>query len=922
MINYMASTTVSQTYGVIVATVVFLYLYRRRFYGRNANAEGMELRDPPGPRGIPIFGNEFQIPKDKQWLKFDEWSQRYDTIPSLGNIVRITTMGQPIIILNSAQVALDILETRGNIYSDRPRAVMAGELVGWNRGLGYAQYGERFKDFRKMFHQTMGPRSLPDLRPLQEKENARLLLRLLEKPEAFIEHARQSTGATILKLAYGYTAKPESDPFVKIAEDAMAGFSKASEPGAFMVDRFPFLKCVPSWLPGANFHSDAKAMRDNRELLYDVPFNFVESEMASGHFVSSFTSRYLTEKQDPSESEKELVKAAAASLYSGGADTTPSSITSFILAMTLYPEVQARGQAEVDDFVGNKRLPNLADRDGLPYVNAIVKEILRWNPVVPLGLPHQVIQDDVYENYKIPKGTIVWANIWTILHDKNIFTEPFEFYPERFIESTGFTALKEGDRAIDPSYLAFGFGRSFALHIPSDSPSNPFGRFKPFIPRDLPRETPVSDHLILRFQLVSQAHSVHRIVSVPANYTFWHLSRLTQFLFGWKDERTERSGSSHVKVKRRVEHVFTVQKRATFYPNLNGLIKSGETVVRVAGNVKNLKLRIKDNITWEREECYMLRQLWHRLGSSTDVSRVVIYDYDALSSRKEIVHITISSESDKLRAMLQNPDDLGNTPFVIMGQGLPDDDDDDEDFALDLEQWNEPSAFENYILSQEEDEEDGDDDNPSASRLAEQQALIKRRMTAPLPKRLPVDDELGPEDDSEEELIPAAKGKTAKTAVLRAPVKKRTSMPLATRLPDPDETREVGVEYPSKQNVLVQAPAIALGHSPMKKCVARLPDPDESREIGVEYPAPRRRRFPGREEDQEESLEIDDRTEDEMPAKKSRMTLDTRAHALENKPAVLYRPVKQMPIRGGGRRVSSVQTNKNVYELVESETEL
>ncbi|KAH8116168.1 cytochrome P450 [Phellopilus nigrolimitatus] len=418
--------------------------------------------DPPGPKGIPIFGNEFQIPRDKQWLRFHEWSQQY------GDIVGIKTMGQPVLILSSAQATFDLLETRGNIYSNRPRAVMAGELVGWNRGLGYAPYGERFKEFRRMFHQTMGPRSVQDLIPIQEKENARFLFRLLEKPRSFMEHARQSTGAIILMIAYGYSTQSENDPLVNIAEEAMVGFSKASEPGAFIVDRFPFLKYVPGWFPGADFQRIAKAMRKDLERLYNVPFEFVKSEIALGQFTPSFTSKYLTEKQDPSEDEKEFVKAAAASLYSVFCLQTPSSIASFILAMALYPGVQARGQAEIDAVVGTRRLPTFSDRNELRFVNAIVKEILRWNPAVPLGLPHQVVQNDVYRDYSIAKGTIVWANIWSILHDDKMFPEPLEFRPERFL---GVLDNLERDRTTDPSILAFGFGRRICpgMHLAENS---------------------------------------------------------------------------------------------------------------------------------------------------------------------------------------------------------------------------------------------------------------------------------------------------------------------------------------------------------------------------------------------------------------------------------------------------------------------
>jgi hypothetical protein len=64
---------------------------------------------------------------------------------------------------------------------------------------------------------------------------------------------------------------------------------------------------------------------------------------------------------------------------------TASSVITFILAMTLYPDVQRKAQAEIDQMVGNSRLPNFSDEGALPYVQAIVKETLRWHPVAPLG---------------------------------------------------------------------------------------------------------------------------------------------------------------------------------------------------------------------------------------------------------------------------------------------------------------------------------------------------------------------------------------------------------------------------------------------------------------------------------------------------------------------------------------------------------
>ena len=84
----------------------------------------------------------------------------------------------------------------------------------------------------------------------------------------------------------------------------------------------------------------------------------------------------------------------------------------FFLAMASYPDVQLRAQAELDAVVGTGRLPEYDDQEALPYVNALVKELLRWRSVVPLAVPHRVLEEDEYRGWRIPKGAIVIPNIW------------------------------------------------------------------------------------------------------------------------------------------------------------------------------------------------------------------------------------------------------------------------------------------------------------------------------------------------------------------------------------------------------------------------------------------------------------------------------------------------------------------------------
>jgi len=180
--------------------------------------------------------------------------------------------------------------------------------------------------------------------------------------------------------------------------------------------------------------------------------NFVKKQMVAGSAEPSFVCD-LIEQGDGTADEEFDIKWAAASLYSGGADTTVSTMYTFFLAMTLFPEAQKKAQEEIDAVVGTDRLPTLADRQRLPYVEALISEVLRWGPVGPICIPHRLIEDDVYNGYFIPKGTLVLANLWCMLHDPAVYSNPLDFTPDRFI------ARPDKPAEQDPRACCFGFGR-------------------------------------------------------------------------------------------------------------------------------------------------------------------------------------------------------------------------------------------------------------------------------------------------------------------------------------------------------------------------------------------------------------------------------------------------------------------------------
>ncbi|KAG2156217.1 cytochrome P450 [Suillus clintonianus] len=423
-----------------LAGVGGMYLVKRVFSKKNPAPY------PPGPPGRPLIGNLLDMPQVKTWLTFTEWGKKH------GDISHIEVLGQHIIVLNSVKTALEILDKKGSMYSDRPILPMGGELCGWKHTLVLLPYGDRMREYRKNFHRIIGTRAAIDTyHPIEEIETHRFLKRVLAKPDQLQAHVRHTAGAIILRISYGYEVIENDDPFVEIADRALDQFSQCVAPSAFMVDNMPFLAKVPEWFPGAGFKRMAREWHKTLEDMAAAPYKLVQDQMAAGIAPKSFTSNLL-EGRTLSAEEDHNVKWSAASLYAGGADTTVSAIYSIFLAMTLYPDVQKTAQAEIDAVVGPDRLPSFADRHSLPYTEALAKEVHRWNVVAPTAIVHRLSEDDVHDGYYIPKDSLVIPNIWFMLNDPRTYANPSEFNPERFLAKDG----KEPET--DPRAIGFGFG--------------------------------------------------------------------------------------------------------------------------------------------------------------------------------------------------------------------------------------------------------------------------------------------------------------------------------------------------------------------------------------------------------------------------------------------------------------------------------
>ncbi|XP_072028910.1 cytochrome P450 2U1-like [Amphiura filiformis] len=150
----------------------------------------------------------------------------------------------------------------------------------------------------------------------------------------------------------------------------------------------------------------------------------------------------------------------AGHLFVAGTETTSSTLRWAVLYMMAFPEIQDRVHQELDSVVGRNRLPKLTDKTELPFTCATLLEVQRIASVAPLGVPHSCGEDTTLGSYTIPKGSIVVPNLWAIHHDPDLWPNPDEFNPERFLDENG--TLQEKDELIP---FAIGHRACLGKHI-------------------------------------------------------------------------------------------------------------------------------------------------------------------------------------------------------------------------------------------------------------------------------------------------------------------------------------------------------------------------------------------------------------------------------------------------------------------------
>ncbi|KAF8733247.1 hypothetical protein AX14_003985 [Amanita brunnescens Koide BX004] len=447
----------SSQLGQSLTLLAFLYamfiLYKLFGADKNRNRHPY----PPGPKGNFLLGNLLDIPSFKPWLSYTNMGKQYNS-----DILHLTFFGQHIVVLNSVYCADALMGKRASRYSGRPGFPML-ELMDWDWMMTLSPYSDWWRRARRCFQQNFRTAASQQYEPLQVSKVRELLKGLLTSLDEPGAHFKTIGAALSMAVIYDIDIKPPNDYYFNLAEEAMRQASAVVLSNSTqVVNAFPALLRLPRWVPGIGFQKAAAAGKLIAEMK-EGTFEYALNQMKKGNNASLIAR--LLEEHDATggpPDDVEIIKKVAAMAYAGGSDTTGSAINSFFYSMALHPDAQKKAQEEIDRVVGNQRLPDFHDRKSLPYTEAVYREVMRIRPVLPMGVPHTSIEDDVYNGYFIPEGSVVFSNIWAMTRDEEKYPRPNQFIPERFLN-------ERGELNDDSTVLAFGFGRRICVgrHIAS-----------------------------------------------------------------------------------------------------------------------------------------------------------------------------------------------------------------------------------------------------------------------------------------------------------------------------------------------------------------------------------------------------------------------------------------------------------------------
>ncbi|EGT31048.1 hypothetical protein CAEBREN_04660 [Caenorhabditis brenneri] len=396
---------------------------------------------PPGPMPLPLIGNMMALYKEMPGYEcFRRWTREY------GDVYTCWLGAKPCVMITSYDRLKETFLRDGDTYKDKFPNPFNEKIRG---GLyGIVETNGHFWSTHRRFALS----SLRDLGFGKDLMQQKILIEVeeifkkcdnqIEEEQDVPKVLNNAVANVINQVVFGYRFDESKEEEFRKLTDLMEYQEKKAT--TFKIQMEAFAPKIGRWLPGESLEKMIEKWKDCFYTFFNtqienhrqkIDFDTEESE--------DYAEAYLKEqKKQEAQGDFELfsnnqLSNTCLDLWLAGLSTTNVTLTWIIAYIMNIQGVQEKMQEELDKVVGSDRLVTTADKNDLPYMNAVINESQRCANILPINLLHATTKDTVINGYPIKKGTAVIAQLSTVLLDEKTFPDPYTFNPDRFIDENG-----------------------------------------------------------------------------------------------------------------------------------------------------------------------------------------------------------------------------------------------------------------------------------------------------------------------------------------------------------------------------------------------------------------------------------------------------------------------------------------------------
>lgn len=385
-----------------------------------------------GPSGLPIIGNIHQI-RVNAAEQYRIWSKRY------GPVYQIMLGNVPVIVVNSAESARDIFGKNSQALSSRPEFYTFHKVVSSTAGttIGTSPFSESLKRRRKGAASALNKPSVSTYIPHIDIETRDFIKEFLKYGEAGRKKVdpmpmiQRLSLSLALTLNWGVRMKSQDDELFAEITEVEEEVSKFRSTTGNLQDYIPLLRFNPFSFGSAQ----ARSMRHRRDVYLSRLNNDLSNRMESGWKGSCIQANIMRDEEAKLNNEE--LTSISLTMLSGGLDTLTTLVAWSMALLADRPDIQSKAYAEIKSVYSDVQQNPLCDANddqSIPYLVALVRELLRYYTVLRLSLPRATVKDIVYAGKTIPAKSVIFLNAWACNMDPTVWSDPEVFRPERWLE--------------------------------------------------------------------------------------------------------------------------------------------------------------------------------------------------------------------------------------------------------------------------------------------------------------------------------------------------------------------------------------------------------------------------------------------------------------------------------------------------------